>query len=288
MIQKHKINFLYAYMEPRRNRDDIGVFNNRPVAIPYKDSGAKFREGIRLLSAIANGSDKIASDVLSDQQTKDMAEFVLKGMIESNEHYRRFFDKDISLMDLNNSNMETFGLMPFDKKTRLRLNQDGEDFSWLSEMLPSNPLSTINKSVIRMYSEYIDMLPNKNKGDYEDFMRRLNDLEEFSARKDYVNPVKYMNLRLSLDQDFLEIIKKDIYNVAGDSGLPESLVNNPMLSHIKFLEFKPKQVKSSAKIGGMLRTVSKMHQDLMTSARQNPMRDSGYETYKMMGKYLQC
>tara|TARA_R100001082_G_scaffold50286_2_gene27240 strand:- start:3636 stop:12281 length:8646 start_codon:yes stop_codon:yes gene_type:complete len=288
MIQKHKINFLYAYMEPRRNRDDIGVFNNRPIAIPYKDSGARFREGIRLLAAIANGSDKIASDVLSDQQTKDMAEFVLKGMIESNEHYRRFFDKDVSLMDLNNSNMETFGLMPFDKKTRLRLNQDGEDFSWLSEMLPSNPFSTINKSVIRMYSEYIDMLPNKNKGDYENFMRKLNDLEEFSARKDYVNPVKYMNLRLSLDQDFLEIIKKDIYNVAGDSGLPESLVNNPMFSHIKFLEFKPKQVKSSAKIGSMLKTVSKMHQDLMTSARQNPMRDSGYETYKMMGEYLEC
>ena len=30
-IEEHGLNFLYAYMEPIRNRDAIGVFNSRPI-----------------------------------------------------------------------------------------------------------------------------------------------------------------------------------------------------------------------------------------------------------------
>ena len=166
MIEKHKLNFLYAYMEPRKNKDDIG-------------------------------------------ESRKASEFALKTILEGNEHYRRFFDKDVSLMDLTNSNMEIFGLMPFDKKTRQRLNQDGSDFNWTSTMLPHNPMSTINKSVILMYTDYASMMSGKNKEKYNDFLERLNDIEEFSSRKDYLNPVKYMHLRMSLDQDFMDMLTKE-------------------------------------------------------------------------------
>ena len=51
--------------------------------------------------------------------------------------------------------------------------------------------------------EYTRAHYRANKEKYKDFLERLNDLEEFSSRKDYLNPSKYMHLRMSLDQDFM-------------------------------------------------------------------------------------
>jgi len=287
MIEKHKLNFLYAYMEPRKNKDDIGVFNNRPIAIPYKET-ARYKQGIQLLTSLAKGNDTFEKNQSNIEESRRASEFALKTILEGNEHYRRFFDKDVSLMDLTNSNMEIFGLMPFDKKTRQRLNQDGSDFNWTSTMLPHNPMSTINKSVISLYTEYASMMSGKNKEEYADFLQRLNDIEEFSSRKDYLNPSKYMHLRMSLDQDFMDMLTKDIYNIAGDDSTPENIKNNPMYAHMKYLKYEPKQVKSRSKVVNMLKSVTEANNVLNTAARQNPMKDSGFEVFNTMGEYLKC
>ena len=104
-----------------------------------------------------------------------------------------------------------------------------------------------------MYSEYADYMPDANKEKYQDFLQRLNDLEEFSARQDYLNPIKYAHLRMSLDKDFLDMMRKDIYNIAGDDGTPENIKNNPMYNHMKYLKYEPKQVKSRSKVIKMLK-----------------------------------
>jgi len=287
MIEKHGVNFLYAYMEPTRNRDDIGIFNNRPIAIPYKES-ARYRHGLQTIVGIANGTLKLGEDSTSQERARNWGEWILNSTIQSNEHYRRFFDKDIAMMNLTDSNMERFGLMPFDRGTENRLREDGSDFQWLSEMLPSNPLSTINKSVTQFYSSYAKMIPDKTKDDYKEFLKGMNDLEEFSSRKDYINPMKYLKLKLEMDESFLEILKKDIFTMGNEQGIPTHLKNNPMYTHLKYLKFNPKQVKSTDKLVGMLRGVNQVHEDLMTGARQNPMRDSGYEAFRMMKDYAKC
>ena len=109
-----------------------------------------------------------------------------------------------------------------------------------------------------------------------------------SARKDYVNPIRYMDLRLSLDEDFIKLTKMDIYNYEGEDGVPADIRNNPIYKHNKFLKFKPKQVKSPKKVIRMLEAVTKMQSSLMTSVRQNPMQDSSYDTFKAVGEYLNC
>jgi len=287
MIEKHKLNFLYAYMEPRRNKDDIGVFNNRPVSIPYKET-ARYKQGIQLLTGFARGNIEFAKDESVKQAGQKVSEFVLKSIMEGNNHYRIFFNKDTSLIDFNNLNSERFGLMAFDKNTRMRLNENSSDFSWTKQMLPNNPLSTINKSVMRMYSDYADLMPDANKEKYQDFLQRLNDLEEFSARQDYLNPIKYAHLRMSLDKDFLDMMRKDIYNIAGDNMLPDNIKNNPMYAHMEFLKYEPKQAKSPSKAINMLKVVSEANNALHTAARQNPLKDSGYEIFNKMGEYLKC
>ena len=287
MIEKHKLNFLYAYMEPRRNKDDIGVFNNRPVSIPYKET-ARYKQGIQLLAGFSRGNIEFSKDESVKQRGQKVSEFVLKSIMEGNNHYRIFFNKDTSLIDFNNQNSERFGLMAFDKNTRMRLNENSNDFSWTKEMLPNNPLSTINKSVMKMYSEYADYMPDANKEKYQDFLQRLNDLEEFSARQDYLNPIKYAHLRMSLDKDFLDMMRKDIYNIAGDNMLPDNIKNNPMYAHMEFLKYEPKQSKSPSKAINMLKVVSEANSALHTAARQNPLKDSGYEVFNKMGEYLKC
>jgi|TARA_R100000479_G_scaffold159769_1_gene97034 hypothetical protein len=287
MVEKHKLNFLYAYMEPRRNKDDIGVFNNRPISIPYKET-ARYKQGIQLLTGFARGNIEFAKDESVKQRGQKVSEFVLKSIMEGNNHYRIFFNKDTSLIDFNNLNHERFGIMGFDKNTRMRLNENSSDFSWTKEMLPNNPLSTINKSVMRMYSDYADLIPDANAEKYQDFLQRLNDLEEFSARQDYLNPIKYAHLRMSLDKDFLDMMRKDIYNIAGDNMLPDNIKNNPMYAHMEFLKYEPKQAKSPNKAINMLKVVSEANNALHTAARQNPLKDSGYEVFNKMGEYLKC
>ena len=144
---EHGINFLYAYMEPTRNRDAIGVFNNRPVTIPYKES-KRYSHGIQILAGIANGSKELHSDISVNQDNQEMAKFILETLVQGNESYRQFFNKETSLRiaDVESDNLELFGLMPFDKNMRYRLQQNN-DFDWVSEMLPNNPLSTINISI---------------------------------------------------------------------------------------------------------------------------------------------
>ena len=287
MVDKHGVNFLYAYMEPIRNRDDIGIFNNRPVAMPYKES-ARYRHGLQALVGLANGKLTLGDDTFKQEKSQEWGEWLLKGMIESNEHYRRFFDKDVSMMNLTDSNMERFGLMPFSRNVENRMRQDNSDFDWLSQMLPSNPLSTMNKSVTQFYMSYVNMMPDKSKQEYKEFLNSINDLEEFSSRKDYLNPMKYLKLRLDNDETFLEMIKKDIFTMADENGLPRHVKDNPMYTHLKYLKFKPKQVKSSKALIRMLKTVNQVNEDLMTGARQNPMRDSGYEAFRMMEEYAKC
>ena len=287
MIEKHGVNFLYAYMEPIRNRDDIGIFNNRPVAMPYKES-ARYRHGLQTIVGLANGKLELGDTVDSKEQSQKWGEWLLSGMIESNEHYRRFFDKDISMMNLTDSNMERFGLMPFTKNVENRMRENNSDFDWLSQMLPSNPLSTINKSVTEFYANYADMMPDKSKEQYKDFLDSINDLDEISSRKDYLNPMKYLKKRLDNDEQFLEMIQKDIFTMADENGLPRHAKDNPMYTHLKYLKFKPKQIKSSNTLLSMLKSVNQVHEDLMTGARQNPMRDSGYESFRMMKEYAKC
>ena len=287
MIEKHGVNFLYAYMEPIRNRDDIGIFNNRPVAMPYKES-ARYRHGLQTIVGLANGKLELGLTANDKEKSQRWGEWLLNGMIESNEHYRRFFDKDISMMNLTDSNMERFGLMPFTKEVENRMRQDNSDFDWLSQMLPSNPLSTINKSVTQFYASYAESIPDKDKGEYKKFLESINELEEISSRKDYLNPMKYLKQRLDNDEQFLELIKKDIFTRADENGLPRHTKDNPMYTHLKYLKFKPKQVKSSKTLLSMLKSVNQVHEDLMTGARQNPMRDSGYEAFRMMKEYAKC
>ena len=287
-IEEHGINFLYAYMEPTRNRDAIGVFNNRPIAIPYKES-KRYSHGIQLLAGIANGSKELHTDFYKNTESQGMARHVLESLINSNEHYRKFINKDTNLKINNkaNANYDLFGLMPFDESMEYRLKQNS-DFDWTKEMLPGNPLSTINKSVIGFYKDYADLMPKTDDGDYERFLKQLNDLEEMSSVKDYINPIRYMDLRLRLDEDFIKLSKKDIYLYEGDEGVPQDIRDNPMYQHNKYLKFKPKQIKSTRKTISMLKKINDMQESLTLSAKQNPLRDTQYESFKSLGEFLKC
>jgi hypothetical protein len=285
-VNEHGLKFLYAYMEPTRNRDAIGVFNNRPISIPYKES-KRYSHGIQIMASIASGKKQLSNDINMNQTNQQLMDFALRAMIESNVFYNKFFNKDILMRNQTDAQMNRMGLMPFDMNMQNRLKNNLE-FGWLNEMLPSNNLSTMNKSVVALYREAAQMLPNKSNDDYTAFVEKLNDIDEYAYKRDYINPLKYMDMRLSLDTDFMNLARKNIYNQEGENGLPENLKNNPMFAHFDAIKFEPKLVKSPAKLVGMLSAVNEVEASLNTAVRQMPMKDSGIEKIRTLKEIQQC
>ena len=285
-VNEHGLKFLYAYMEPTKNRDAIGVFNNRPISIPYKES-KRYSHGMQILAGLASGKKQLSNDINVNKSNQQLFEFALKAMIKSNIFYNKFFNKDVLMRTETDAQMNRMGIMPFDKNMQTRLKNNLE-FGWLNEMLPSNNLSTMNKSVISLYNDVVQLMPNKSNDDYMLFIEKLNDIDEYAYKRDYINPLKYMDMRLSLDTDFMELANKDIFNQEGENGLPENLKNNPMFQHFKAIKFQPKLVKSPAKLVGMLSAVNEVESSLNTAVRQMPMKDSGVEKIRILKEIQEC
>ena len=77
---------------------------------------------------------------------------------------------------------------------------------------------------------------------------------------------------MSLDKDFLDMMRKDIYNIAGDNMLPDNIKNNPMYAHMEFLKYEPKQAKSPSKAINMLKVVSEANNALHTSSETKSIK----------------
>lgn len=287
-INKHGINFLYAYMEPTRDKTSIGVFNNRAIAIPYKES-KRYSHGIQLLTSMAQGNEKLF-DSFKGVMVKDYqkeSEGHLIDILNANEHYRKFFTKDVELMDLTDPSYDNYPLMGFDKNTENRLNTN-MDFSWSAKMLSSDPLSTINKSTIEVYRDFVEVYTDKTNEDFIEFATKLNDIDEYSARTDYVNPLRYMEKRLSLDELFRKLSKDNVYDVIGQDGKPSNMLENDKYLNNKFFKFKPKLVKTNQKLISMMKGMREMKNELNRSVRENPAGDSGHETIRTIKEIADC
>jgi hypothetical protein len=291
-INQHGINFLYAYMEPIRDNNSIGVFNNRPVAIPYKES-KRYTHGIQLLTAMAKGDNKLYGMLEKDElfdtsyALQAGADLNLRKLLEANEHYRRFFEKDTELMDLANPLVDRYTLMGFGRAMEKRLNTNN-DFNWSSQLLASDPLATINKSTIEVYRDFVETYTDRSNEDFIKFVEDLNDLDEFSARNDYVNPIRYMKKRLDLDEGFRKLSKDNVYNVVGPDGSPSNLLDSERYLGNKFFKFKPKLVKTDKKLISMLKNMREMKDELNRTVRENPSRDKGYETIRALKEIRDC
>ena len=293
-VNEHGINFLYAYMEPIRDNESIGVFNNRPVAIPYKES-KRYSHGIQLLTKMAQGNTKLFENLKevnkipgadSSAGLQNTAFTNLLEISQANEHYRRFFEKDTELRDLANPLLDRYPLMDFGRPMEKRLNTNN-DFKWSAQMLASDPLSTLNKSTIEVYRNFAETYTDRTNEDFIKFVNDLNDLDEFSARHDYVNPSRYMQKRLSLDEGFRKLSKKSL-DVVGADGKPTNMLDTENYLGNKFFKFKPKLVKSDQKLISMLKNMREMKNELNRSVRDNPVRDTGYETFRFLKEQKDC
>jgi hypothetical protein len=296
-VQEHGIEFLWAYMEPIRNKNDIGVFHNRPVAIPYKES-ARYKHGLRFLTKMARGNLDINLKNSENRSNQEWALSRLTEMIDTNETYRQFFDKDVSMMRSFQHNNYAFKLAEFDNNMTSRMNENGDDFSWSNKLLPYNPMLTINKSVLKYYRDYAQSHPesgatiggeskttkSNRSEDFMKFIENLNRIEENMVLKDYQNPIRFMHERLKLDKDFRELVKQDLLL----EDMPESIKNNPMFTEKSLQKHIPKAVRSDKTILGMAKSLNDVHSTLVKASRQNPMNDSYYEIYRGIGEAIKC
>ena len=288
-VQEHGIEFLWAYMEPIRNKNDIGIFHNRPVAIPYKET-ARYKHGIRFLTKMSRGNLDINLKDTDNESNKEWALSKLIEIIDTNETYRQFFDKDVSMMRSFEHNNYAFKLAQFDGNMTSRMNENGSDFSWSGKLLPYNPMFTLNKSVLKYYRDYAENHPesgtsNSNRSeDFIQFIKDLNRIEENMVLKDYQNPIRFMHERLKLDRNFRELVKQDLLI----DDMPESIKKNPMFTENSLQKHIPKAVRSDKTILNMAKSLNDVHSTLVKASRQNPMNDSYYEMYRGIGEAMKC
>ena len=286
-IEEHGLNFLYAYMEPIRNRDAIGVFNNRPIAIPYKES-ARYTHGIQLMVALARGDKKVLADMPeeADVQSSFYFDNQLREILDLNEHYRRFFEKDVDLFDTTNPLIDRAKLMKMDANMEKRLKSN-DDFSWSSQMLASDPLALLNKSTIEVYQNFAEAYTDKSREDYKKFIEDLNDLDLYAAKHDYINPMRYAQKKLELDELFTKLSKEEL-NTVDEKGNVRSELDNPIYADNKFFKFKPKQVKSDEKLISMMKNIRELSDELNRTKNQRPVSDKGADTIRDLKEIRDC
>ena len=83
-------------------------------------------------------------------------------------------------------------------------------------------------------------------------------------------------------------LSKKSLDVVGADGKPTNILDTENYLGNKFFKFKPKLVKSDQKLISMLKNMREMKNELNRSVRDNPVRDTGYETFRLLKEQKDC
>ena len=220
---KYGPTFLYAYMQPSQNKKAVGVFHNRPVSVPYQstdtfDPSSKYRRGIRLLTAIASGTEETIQDAVRNKAlAKQQLSYVQ--FIEST--FSRFFNNRVDQKWLFGEEIGDFldvgaigksGKMAIYNNLRLpnfnkdfaRLFSDFRSVQWQRDANSmSSGFGVMNDHVIDFYSNVM-RLAGKEK-EYESYLEKMSIMDSQLMRNEVINPMQYLLLRQNLDREVREI-----------------------------------------------------------------------------------
>jgi len=250
--ERHGPTFLYSFMQPAQNKKAVGVFNNRPVSVPYQatetfDPSSKYRRGIRLLTEIASGTQKTVEDVAQNQQ---LAKSSLQQIQFIESTFSRFFNKRVDQRWLVGEEVGDFldvgaigksGKMVMYNHLRLPdFNQDFKrlfsDFRSVQWQRDSNRMSSgfglMNDHLIDFYRNVMRLAGKE--GQFDSYLEKMSVMDAEMMGNNIIDPMKYLSLRQNIDAEVRQIagdifiggrLKKEI---AKGNPIAESIVNSPV------------------------------------------------------------
>ena len=219
-FEQHGPTFLYEFMQPSQNKKAVGVFNNRPVSVPYQatetfDPSSKYRRGIRLLTAIASGTEVTTPEMqkLARQQLYQLQ------FIEST--FSRFFNKRVDQRWLVGDEVGDFldvgalgksGKMVLYNHLRLpSFNKDFErlftDFRSVQWKRDSNRISSgfglMNDHLIDFYRNVMKLAGKETQ--FDSYLDKMSEVDSRMMSNNVMNPYDYLALRQNLDAEVRKI-----------------------------------------------------------------------------------
>ncbi|MAH47160.1 hypothetical protein CMI37_15135, partial [Candidatus Pacearchaeota archaeon] len=225
-FKDHGPSFLYQFMQPAQNRKAVGVFNNRPVSVPYEaqetfDPSSRYRRGMRLLTGVAYGTVK------TDAETMRLAreELSMLQFIESQNE--RFFNKRIErrgligeIVGAERLNVGELGRAAKEMiYNNMRLPNFDRDFEKLfgnfdsikwnrDSMKISSGFNLMNDHMLDFYAGVMK-LAGKEK-EFESYLNTMHDLNAQYMGYDFINPLEYLSMRAGMDKE-VKKIARDVF-----------------------------------------------------------------------------
>ena len=218
--------FLYQFMQPTQNRKAVGVFNNRPVSVPYQaqetfDPSSRYRRGMRLLTGIAYGT------IPTDAETLRLAreELSMIQFIESQNE--RFFNKRIDrrgltaeIVGAERLNVGELGRAAKEMiYNNMRLPNFDRDFEKLfgnfdsikwnrDNMKIKSGFNLMNDHMLDFYAGVMK-LAGKEK-EFESYLNTMHDIKSQYMGYDFIDPMQYLSIRSGMDKE-VKKIARDVF-----------------------------------------------------------------------------
>jgi len=221
-FKKHGPAFLFQFMQPTQNRRAVGVFNNRPVSVPYEAKGtfspsSRYRRGMRLLTSIAYGT------LPTDAETMRLAKEQLSHVQFVEAQNERFFNKRIDRKALIGENVgEHLNVGELGRAAKeliysnMRLPNFDSDFQKLFGNFDSikwgrdgrkisTGLGLTNDHLLDFYANVMK-LAGKEK-EFDSYLNAMHDLNAQYIGYDFIDPIDYLSKRANMDIEVRKIAK---------------------------------------------------------------------------------
>ena len=220
MKSDHGLEFLLAFMSPSLNRKVIGVHENRYVPLPYVDT-KRYRLGQRVLTEMAFPENQgRQEDLLFNEEIKgntDSAKILYIKLIEAENHYRGYFDKNANNFSAKANNDRQYGMASFDPYIERQL-KSYSDFNWTRNISTNRGNLMINNSVLDYYNQIASNMGDLGTG-WKIFKDKLENLNKELMSNTYTDPYSFIQKRLELDNIYHKFISQRINEVQLDKGV---------------------------------------------------------------------
>lgn len=246
-IARHGIRFLWEFMAPPTNRNQIGVFNGRLAPMPYGKS-ARYKRGMQVLTGIAQGryneisvGDGLTASLFDVGDARE-ANKNLRILQTAHSQYERFFNKrtewrKTDAIDLGDGIMlhpEEFQLPAFSSELTRPIGAF-EDIKWAKDVRKQS----YNDNMVEFYNNVI----RAKYGDsstiagfhpkMEKYLNITNELKQQMMSNGHIDPIKYLATKATLEKELKQIMTDVLTGGIGENG--DKIAYQKLLSSPTFI-----------------------------------------------------
>ena len=254
-VRKHGIKYLWSFMQPAHNKYQIGVFDGRPVSVPYEasekyDPSSRYRRGIDFLTQMAMGRAP-GSGSVSDfgMEPAALARRALGLLSFTEAQFERFFNRKFDMKKMIGADVgeyvnigDAMGRELIHDNIRLpNFNKDFErtftNFGSIKWTRDNNRIGSgsnlMNDHLLDFYSQ-IMRLAGKEK-EFDSYLNKMNEIQAQMIGNNIIPPIDYLSMRMEMDREVRDIANEVITKglISGDNAQAKevkSILNNPVFA----------------------------------------------------------